>query len=148
MKKLKILILLLSFSINAQFNNDSTKIQRFKLKIEISKIKHEGNLYLGIYNNAIDFNSRDRSNDRVYYGIKENVKTGNHIIEIELNKGIYALKIYIDKNYNNKFDFNIFGLPKEQYGFSNDAMNLFGPPDFEKALIKLNINKKIKINLR
>ena len=44
MKKLKILILLLSFSINAQFNNDSTKIQRFKLKIEISKIKHEGNL--------------------------------------------------------------------------------------------------------
>ena len=90
MKKLKILILLLSFSINAQFNNDSTKIQRFKLKIEISKIKHEGNLYLGIYNNAIDFNTRDRSNDRVYYGIKENVKTGNYIKEIELNKGIYS----------------------------------------------------------
>lgn len=148
MKKLKILILLLSFSINAQFNNDSTKIQRFKLKIEISKIKHEGNLYLGIYNNAIDFNSRDRSNDRVYYGIKENVKIGNYIKEIELNKGIYSVKIYIDKNYNNKFDFNIFGLPKEQYGFSNDAMNLFGAPDFEKALFKLNINKTIKINLR
>jgi uncharacterized protein (DUF2141 family) len=148
MKKLKILILLLSFSINAQFNNDSTKIQRFKLKIEISKIKHEGNLYLGIYNNAIDFNTRDRSNDRVYYGIKENVKTGNYIKEIELNKGIYSVKIYIDKNYNNKFDFNIFGLPKEQYGFSNDAMNLFGAPDFEKALFKLNINKTIKINLR
>jgi len=148
MKKLKILILLLSFSINAQFNNDSTKIQRFKLKIEISKIKHEGNLYLAIYNNAIDFNSRDRSNDRVYYGIKENVKTGNYIKEIELNKGIYSVKIYIDKNYNNKFDFNIFGLPKEQYGFSNDAMNLFGAPDFEKALFKLNINKTIKINLR
>ena len=148
MKKLKILILLLSFSINAQFNNDSTKIQRFKLKIEISKIKHEGNLYLAIYNNAIDFNSRDGSNDRVYYGIKENVKTGNYIKEIELNKGIYSVKIYIDKNYNNKFDFNIFGLPKEQYGFSNDAMNLFGAPDFEKALFKLNINKTIKINLR
>ena len=148
MKKLKILILLLSFSINAQFNNDSTKIQRFKLKIEISKIKHEGNLYLGIYNNAIDFNTRDRSNDRVYYGIKENVKIGNYIKEIELNKGIYSVKIYIDKNYNNKFDFNIFGLPKEQYGFSNDAMNLFGAPDFEKALFKLNINKTIKINLR
>jgi len=148
MKKLKILILLLSFSINAQFNNDSTKIQRFKLKIEISKIKHEGNLYLAIYNNAIDFNSRDGSNDRVYYGIKENVKIGNYIKEIELNKGIYSVKIYIDKNYNNKFDFNIFGLPKEQYGFSNDAMNLFGAPDFEKALFKLNINKTIKINLR
>ena len=148
MKKLKILILLLSFSINAQFNNDSTKIQRFKLKIEISKIKHEGNLYLAIYNNEIDFNYRDGSNDRVYYGIKENVKIGNYIKEIELNKGIYSVKIYIDKNYNNKFDFNIFGLPKEQYGFSNDAMNLFGAPYFKKALIKLNINKTIKINLR
>ena len=107
-----------------------------------------GPVYLAIYNNAIDFNSRDGSNDRVYYGIKENVKIGNYIKEIELNKGIYSVKIYIDKNYNNKFDFNIFGLPKEQYGFSNDAMNLFGAPDFEKALIKLNINKTIKINLR
>jgi len=148
MKTLKILILLLSFSINAQFNNNSNQIQTFRLEIEISEIKTEGNLYLAVYNNAIDFNSRDRSNDRVYYGIKENVKKGNYIKEITLNEGIYALKIYIDKNYNNKFDFNIFGFPKEQYGFSNDAMNLFGPPYFEKALFKLNINKKIKINLR
>jgi len=148
MNKLKILILLLSFSINAQPNNDSNQIQRFKLEIEISEIKNEGKLYLAIYNNAIDFNSRDRSNDRVYFEIIENVKRGKYINEIVLNKGIYAIKIYIDKNYNNKFDFNIFGLPIEQYGFSNNAMNLFGPPDFKKALFKLNINKKIKINLR
>jgi len=148
MKKLKILMLLLSFSINAQLYNDSNQIQRFKLEIEISEIKNEGNLYLAIYNNEIDFNSRDRSNDRVYYGITENVKKGKYIKEITLNKGIYALKIYIDKNYNNKFDFNIFGLPKEQYGFSNNAMNLFGPPNFKKALFKLNTNKKVKINLR
>ena len=80
--------------------------------------------------------------------ITENVKKGKYIKEITLNKGIYALKIYIDKNYNNKFDFNIFGLPKEQYGFSNNAMNLFGPPNFKKALFKLNANKKVKINLR
>tara|TARA_B100001250_G_scaffold256143_1_gene220516 strand:- start:197 stop:643 length:447 start_codon:yes stop_codon:yes gene_type:complete len=148
MNKLKVLILLLSFSINAQFKNDSIQIQKHTLEIEIFKIKYEGNLYLAIYNNAIDFNSRDRSNDKIYYGIKENVKKGNYIKKIRLNKGIYAVKVYIDKNYNNKFDFNIFGLPKEQYGFSNDAMNLFGAPDFEKALFKLNINKKININLR
>ena len=83
MKKLKILILLLSFSINAQISNNSNNIQRFKLDIEISKIKYEGNLYLAVYNNAIDFNSRDRSNDGVYYGITENVKKGNYILIIK-----------------------------------------------------------------
>ena len=57
-------MLLLSFSINAQLNNDSNQIQRFKLEIEISEIKNEGNLYLAIYNNEIDFISRDRSNNR------------------------------------------------------------------------------------
>ena len=97
MKKLKILILLLSFSINAQFNNDYSQIQRFKLEIEISNIKNEGDLYVAVYNSAIDFNSRDRSNARIYYGIKENVNKGNYIKEIRLNKGIYALKVYIDK---------------------------------------------------
>ena len=133
---------------NTQFNNNSDQIQKFNLKIEISGIKEEGNLYLAIYNNAIDFDSGDKSNDRIAYRIKENVKKGNYTKEIILDEGVYALKIYIDKNFNNKFDFNIFGLPKEQYGFSNNTINLFGPPNFKKSSFKLNIEKKIKIKLR
>ena len=148
MEILKILILLLPFSINTQLYKNYHNLQKLKLEIEVSKIKNKGIIYIGIYNNEIDFNSNDTSKERLYNGIIENVQKGNYNKEIFLDKGVYAIKIYIDKNYNNKFDFNIFGLPKEQYGFSNNVMNLFGPPDFDKALFILNDNKKIKINLR
>ena len=34
-------------------------------------------------------------------------------------------------------DNNFFWVPKEQYGFSNNARALFGPPTFEAAAFEL-----------
>ncbi|MEC8002307.1 MAG: DUF2141 domain-containing protein [Pseudomonadota bacterium] len=39
---------------------------------------------------------------------------------------------------NNKMDNNFFGIPKEQYGFSNNASAFLGPPVFEAAAFELN----------
>jgi uncharacterized protein (DUF2141 family) len=47
--------------------------------------------------------------------------------------GVYALKIFHDENGNGKLDTNFMGLPKEHFGFSNNAMGRFGPPKFEQA---------------
>ena len=58
-----------------------------------------------------------------------------------VKQGTYGIKIFIDKNNNNKFDFNIVGIPKEQYGFSNDASALLGPPSFQNASFDLVDNK-------
>jgi uncharacterized protein (DUF2141 family) len=55
--------------------------------------------------------------------------------------------LFIDVNGNQEFDTNFLGLPKEQYGFSNNAMGTFGPPKFEPASFILDGYKKIKINL-
>jgi uncharacterized protein (DUF2141 family) len=37
----------------------------------------------------------------------------------------------------------MFGIPKEGYGFGNDATGTFGPPAFEKALITVGKESKI-----
>lgn len=47
--------------------------------------------------------------------------------------GKYAVAVYHDEENNGKLDTNFFGIPTDAYGFSNNAMGMFGPPDFEDA---------------
>lgn len=47
--------------------------------------------------------------------------------------GKYAVAVYHDAENNGKLDTNFFGIPTDAYGFSNNAMGMFGPPDFEDA---------------
>ena len=50
-----------------------------------------------------------------------------------LRLGTYALSLYHDENNNGMLDTNFFGIPKEPYGFSNDARGTFGPPKYTAA---------------
>jgi uncharacterized protein (DUF2141 family) len=47
--------------------------------------------------------------------------------------GEYAVKVFHDENGNEKLDTNFVGMPKEKFGFSNDARGRFGPPSYEQA---------------
>ena len=51
----------------------------------------------------------------------------------DIPPGRYALGVIHDENMNGKLDLNALGLPKEGYGFSNDAKGWFGAPSFEAA---------------
>jgi uncharacterized protein (DUF2141 family) len=50
-----------------------------------------------------------------------------------LTPGSYALSAYQDRNSNGKLDRNLFGIPLEPYGFSNNARGVMGPPSFGDA---------------
>lgn len=47
--------------------------------------------------------------------------------------GEYAIRVFHDVNGNKKLDTNFLGIPKEPYGFSNNAKSRFGPPDYDKS---------------
>jgi len=47
--------------------------------------------------------------------------------------GTYALVVLHDENMNGKVDTNWIGIPKEGYGFSNDAKASFSAPSFQDA---------------
>jgi len=51
----------------------------------------------------------------------------------DLKSGDYAVTAFLDENGNEKLDTNLFGMPTEKYGFSNDARGSFGPPSFADA---------------
>jgi uncharacterized protein (DUF2141 family) len=80
------------------------------------------------------------------------VKAENGDIKVVFDKvpaGTYAVSIIHDQNENGELDSNFFGIPTEGFGFSNDAMGTFGPPDFAKASFVLGSeNKNLAISLR
>ena len=51
----------------------------------------------------------------------------------DLPFGRYAVSAYHDANGNGELDSGLFGIPREDYGFSNNAGSAFGPPGFEAA---------------
>ena len=62
--------------------------------------------------------------------------------------GDYAISVMHDANENDELDSNAFGIPKEGFGFSNDAMGMFGPPSFEKAKFNFTGKNQVAITLK
>jgi len=66
----------------------------------------------------------------------------------ELPFGEYAIAVYHDKNANGKLDTNFLGIPKERYGFSNNARGRFGPASWNDSFFVFDSGKiehKIRI---
>ncbi len=64
-----------------------------------------------------------------------------------LPHGEYAVRVYHDANGNDKLDRNFMGIPKEPYGFSNNARSAFGPAKWGKAKFALR-TEQMNIEIR
>lgn len=52
--------------------------------------------------------------------------------------GEYAIKLFHDEANNGEFETGMFGIPKVEYGFSNNARGKMGPAPYEKAKFNLS----------
>ena len=62
--------------------------------------------------------------------------------------GTYGASVIHDENENEKMDTGMMGIPKEGFGFSNDAMGMFGPPKFKEASFVLPATKSVSVTLK
>ena len=136
------LLLLFSFNISAH-----------ELTINISGQTREGVLSLAIYDNAEAYNysvkGEKRSEEGVFSGIETFIELQeSHEFVIDLPEGIYAIALFVDANKNLKIDKNFLGIPKEQFGFSNNALGKFSAPSFEQARFKVEGNTLQNIKLK
>lgn len=53
----------------------------------------------------------------------------------DLPPGDYAVAAIHDENGNAKLDRNLFGIPKEGFGFANNSHVTFSAPAFYKAVV-------------
>lgn len=70
------------------------------------------------------------------------------ILLADLESGRYGFKYFHDENDNQNLDTNWMGIPKEGFGFSNNAKATFGPPSFAKWVFELSGNKEIICSLQ
>ena len=122
----------------------SPKIFAADINIDISNIKNNtGNLMIGL------FNSKDTFLTDKYKALKIKAQVGSIKAKFEnIPNGNYAIALYHDENLNNKLDKNLFHIPKEGYGFSNNAKPFFGPPKFNKAKFQLDGNYHAQIKMK
>ena len=112
------------------------------LIVTINNIKEAGEIHVAVYDNAEAFEADRGEKGGAAPGITdgtiEMVEPGSVTYVYELPLGTYAIGIFHDVNLNNKMDNNFFGIPREQYGFSNNARAFLGPPAFEAAAFELS----------
>jgi len=64
---------------------------------------------------------------------KEPIANNQTRVVCNLAPGTYAAAPFHDENNNNEFDVNFLGMPKEGYGYSNDAKGGAGWPLYKDA---------------
>ncbi|MCK5781532.1 MAG: DUF2141 domain-containing protein [Flavobacteriales bacterium] len=134
-------LLLICFAISS-LNGYS---QSYDLKIEIRNIKElKGNIFVSIYNKSDDFPKKGK-----HY--QNNTTPANNYSETiffkNLPVGDYAVALFHDRNSDDKLNKNLFGLPKEGYGFSNNCKPIFSAPSFKCTKFNLSSDKSIIIEL-
>ena len=122
-----------------------------ELIVRVNNIKEAGEIHIAIYDSAEAFEA-DRGEKGgaapgITQGTIEMVQPGSVTYRYELSPGTYAIGIFHDANLNNRLDNCFFGVPREQYGFSNNARGFMGPPSFEDAAFPLEGKTEISISL-
>ena len=105
------------------------------LTLNILNLDKPGVLRLTICKNAAGFESsvENESEEESCFNDAGEIDQNLKGIDGMLPHGEYAIAVFVDLNGNGKMDKNFLGIPKEQYGFSNNVMGKMAAPSFEQA---------------
>jgi uncharacterized protein (DUF2141 family) len=113
-----------------------------KLEVTIKNIKElKGSVRVALFNNETDFLTQAVQSKVVKVSVTE-----PSVVFDGLKPGEYAISVIHDMNENQELDKGFMGIPKEPYGFSNDARGKFGPPSYDDS--KLMVSGVVKTSIK
>jgi len=129
--------------LSAALSGAASTVSAAELSVNVKDISRmQGHLMVALYKGKEAYDSGKASKAQ-----RIKVNKENHLVTFkDIPDGEYAVKLYHDDNDNNKMDSNMFGIPKEGYGFSNNG-GRFGAPDYSEAKITVSKNMNIEITL-
>lgn len=110
------------------------------IEVKVSGLKNnDGVVRIALYDDSARYkgDNKENSSAGAYRKTTAVIKGGIASCAFEqIPDGRYAIKFFHDENNSGQFITGMFGIPKVEYGFSNNARAAFGPPSFEKAAFK------------
>jgi len=117
-----------------------------KLTIEVRGLtSNKGKIYVALYRRGDSFPSFTGN----YKGVLADAD--QKTVQVVFNRipaDTYAVATFHDENNNGVMDKNMFGVPAEIYGFSNNARKTFSAPSFQEAAFELESERKLSIYLK
>jgi uncharacterized protein (DUF2141 family) len=87
--------------------------------------------------------------DTTFATISVPIHDGQAVAEFDdVPAGRFAVSAFHDENGDRKLNTGALGIPSEDYGFSADARNTFGPPSFAEASLELAAGETKQITIR
>jgi uncharacterized protein (DUF2141 family) len=118
--------------------------ETFTINVNITGMTADkGNVYVALYNSEKSFLKENFKGSIV----KVTNKKATAIFK-NIEKGVYAISVFHDKNDNKKMDTNFIGIPKEPIGCSNGATGFMGPPKYKKAKFTLETDIVIPVKVK
>tara|TARA_B100001996_G_scaffold345263_1_gene301518 strand:- start:77 stop:529 length:453 start_codon:yes stop_codon:yes gene_type:complete len=125
------------------------------LIVNVQMENGKGPVIIAVYNNEKkEFFGKGKPNkkgnpDHVFIGKRKYMENTKLSFTFDIPFGEYAFIAFLDGDNNEMLSANFIGIPKEPFGFSNNARGKFGPPKWEDALVNFTkSNQKISINLK
>ena len=124
-------------------SSSNAQEETFNLTVNIAGINSDkGSLLVGIYKTEKSFLKKPFKSD-----IIKIINKKSTVVFKNIPKGTYAVSFVHDENDNKKMDTNFIGIPKEDFGCSNNATGFMGPPKYKDAKFQLTENKTINIKI-
>ena len=140
---MKKLILIAIFIFSGILTSNAQEKETFNITVNVSGLDSDkGKVLIALYNEKSQFLKK-----RFRSGMIKIIDKKVSYIFKKIPKGEYAVSFFHDENDNNKMDTNFFGIPKEDYGCSNNAKGFMGPPKYKDAKFQVSENKTIDIKI-
>lgn len=118
----------------------------FDITINVLGIKNStGFINIAMFNSPDGFPS---NYNNTVFSTSEKIYGDNFSFTIkDISPGQYSIAIYVDNNKNKTLDTGVFGIPLEQYGFSQNPKIQFKAPTFEETSFELSEDTYLNIKL-
>jgi uncharacterized protein (DUF2141 family) len=127
------------------FSVISTSLNAAELTIKIESDSTDGNIGCALFSNPKGF-PMDAAG--AIQKFSQNTPTGTEFVFSNLKSGKYAVSVMNDKNGNKILDKNLLGIPKEEWGVSNNVRPTLRAPKFEEAIFEIDEKSDLTLKIR
>lgn len=141
---MKILISIVYISIFSMVGLSAQSPTKNDITVVITNFNsNDGKAFVALYNSEDSFLRKGIRNE-----VRDIENKSCTLVFKNLPNGIYAISMFHDENDNGKMDTNFMKIPKEDYGCSNNAKGVMGPPKWRDAKFEVkntSVTQNIKI---